>query len=153
MSDTIVEYLYILAIVFFVISLKWMSEVKTSRQGNWIAAAGMTVAVGATLLAYQVQRLDLLVIGVVVGAIVGAPIALRGAMTAVPQRTALSHAFGSLAVALVGTAEYYQSLPTIDTFTMTVLSAEIILGFLTFMGSCIAFAKLQGIIPGRPFKF
>jgi H+-translocating NAD(P) transhydrogenase subunit beta len=153
MTDTIVEYLYVLAIVFFVISLKWMSEVKTSRHGNWIAASGMAVAVGATLLAYQVQRLDLLVIGIVVGAVIGAPIALRVPMTAVPQRTALSHAFGSLAVALVGTAEYYQSLPGIDTFTVAVLSAEIILGFLTFMGSCIAFAKLQGLIPGRPFKF
>ena len=153
MSDVLVEYLYVLAVVFFVLSLKWMSEVRTSRQGNWIAATGMAVAVGATLLAYQVQRLDLLVIGVIVGAVVGAPIALRVPMTAVPQRTALSHAFGSLAVALVGSAEYYQSLPGIDTFTVTVLSAEIILGFLTFMGSCIAFAKLQGIIPGRPFRF
>jgi len=153
MNETDVEYLYVLSILFFVVSLKWMSEVKTSRQGNRIAATGMAVAIGATLLAYRVQRLDLLVLGIVVGAVVGAPIALRVPMTAVPQRTALSHAFGSLAVGLVGTAEYYQSLPGIDTFTVTVLSAEIILGFLTFMGSCVAFAKLQGLIPGRPFHF
>ena len=153
MNGTVAEYLYILSIVFFVISLKWMSEVKTSRYGNWIAASGMAVAIGATLLAYQIQRVDLLVGAVVVGTVIGMPIALRVPMTAIPQRTAVSHAFGSLAVALVGTAEYYQRLPNIDLPTLTVLSAEMILGYLTFMGSCIAFAKLQGLIPGRPFSF
>ena len=78
MNDTVVEYLYILAIVFFVVSLKWMSEVKTSRYGNWIAASGMAVAIGATLLAYQVQRVDLLVGAVIVGTVIGMPIALEG---------------------------------------------------------------------------
>jgi NAD(P) transhydrogenase subunit beta len=153
MNDTIVEYLYVVAIVFFIISLKWLSEVKTSRYGNWIAACGMAVAIGGTLLAYQIQRVDLLVIAVVVGIVVGTPIAVKVPMTAVPQRTAASHAFGSLAVALVGTAEYYQRLPNIDVPTLAVLSAEMILGYLTFMGSCIAFAKLQGLIPGRPFVY
>jgi NAD(P) transhydrogenase subunit beta len=153
MNDTIVEYLYVVAILFFVISLKWLSEVKTSRYGNWIAASGMAVAIGGTLLAYQIQRIDLLVIAIVVGVVVGAPIAVEIPMTAVPQRTAASHAFGSLAVALIGTAEYYQKLPNIDAPTLTVLSAEMILGYLTFMGSCVAFAKLQGLIPGRPFVY
>lgn len=153
MNDAVVEYLYVVAILFFVLSLKWMSEVRTSRYGNWIAASGMAVAIGGTLLAYQVQRIDLLVIAVVVGAVVGAPIAIKVPMTAVPQRTAASHAFGSLAVALVGTADYFQRLPNINVFTLTVLCAEMILGYLTFMGSCVAFAKLQGLIPGRPFSF
>lgn len=153
MNDTIVEYLYVVAILFFVLSLKWLSEVKTSRYGNWIAASGMAVAIGGTLLAYQVQRIDLLIVAIVVGVIIGTPIALKVPMTAVPQRTAASHAFGSLAVALVGTAEYYQRLPNIDVFTLTVLCAEMILGYLTFMGSCIAFAKLQGLIPGKPFVY
>src|SRR5271156_7237497 len=147
------EYLYVVAIIFFAISIRGLSEVKTSRYGTWLAAAGMAVAIVATLSAYAVQRTDLLVIAVAVGAIVGAPIALKVPMTAVPQRTAVSHAFGSLAVALVGTAEYYQRLPGIDSYTMTVLTAEMILGYLTFMGSCIAFAKLQGLIPGRPFVY
>ncbi len=153
MNDAIVEYLYVIAVLFFVISLKWMSEVRTSRYGNWIAASGMAVAIGGTLLAYQVQRIDLLIVAVVVGVIIGAPIAVKVPMTAVPQRTAASHAFGSLAVALVGTAEYYQRTPGIDVFTLTVLCAEMILGYLTFMGSCIAFAKLQGLIPGKPFVY
>src|SRR5579875_2709057 len=154
MNDTIVAYMYVLAVVLFVLSLRWMSEVKTSQRGNWAAASGMVIAIAATLLAYQIQRTDLLVAGFVVGAIIGVPIALRLPKTAVPQRTAMSHAFGSLAVALVGVSEYYARYPNnLDTFTVSVLSAEMILGFLTFTGSCIAFAKLQGLISGRPLIY
>ena len=153
MSDLPVEYLYVLSVVLFVLSLKWMSGVRTSRWGNWAASAGMTVAVVSTLLAFQIQRTDLLIGAGVVGIILGSPIGLKVPMTAVPQRTAMSHAFGSLAVALVGTAEFYQRAPSIDLFAVSVLSVEMILGYLTFTGSCIAFAKLQGLIPGRPFVY
>jgi NAD(P) transhydrogenase subunit beta len=152
-NDTIIQFLYIVAIVLFVLSLKWMSEVKTSRHGNWAGSAGMGMAIVATLLAFQIQRTDLLVGAVAVGAVIGTPIALKVPMTAVPQRTAMSHAFGSLAVALVGTSEYFQEVPNIDVFTLSVLSAEMILGYLTFTGSCMAFAKLQGIIPGKPLIY
>ena len=150
MTPILVEGLYILAIALFALSLKWMSEVRTSRFGNWAGMTGMAVAVVGTLVAYQIQRIDLLVGAVLLGAVVGAPIGLKVPMTAVPQRTAMSHAFGSLAVALVGVAEYYNRVPNLDVFTMSVLGGEIVLGFLTFMGSCIAFLKLQGLIPGRP---
>jgi NAD(P) transhydrogenase subunit beta len=153
MSLVTVEYLYVFAIILFVLALRWMSEVKTSRYGNWSAAAGMTIAIIATLIAFQIQRTDLLLVGFVLGAVIGTPIGLKVSMTAVPQRTAMSHAFGSLAVALVGTAEYYQMAPAVDPFTMSVLSLEMILGYLTFTGSCIAFAKLQALIPGRPFIY
>jgi NAD(P) transhydrogenase subunit beta len=149
----IVQFLYILSIVLFVLSLKWMSEVKTSRLGNWVGSTGMIIAVTATLFAFQTQRIDLLVQAVIVGSIIGIPIALKVPMTAIPQRTAMSHAFGSLAVALVGSAEYYQRAPNVDVFSMSILSAEMILGYLTFTGSCIAFAKLQGLIPGKPFIY
>ena len=153
MTELPVEYLYILSIVLFILSLRWMSEVKTSRLGNWSATAGMAIAILSTLAAFQIQRTDLLVGAALVGTVLGTPIALKVPMTAVPQRTAMSHAFGSLAVGLVGAAEYYQDLPNIDLFTVSVLSAEMILGFLTFTGSCVAFAKLQGLIPGRPFVY
>jgi len=153
MTELPAEYLYVLSIVLFILSLRWMSEVKTSRLGNWSATAGMAIAILSTLVAFQIQRTDLLVGAALVGTILGTPIALKVPMTAVPQRTAMSHAFGSLAVALVGAAEYYQDLPKINLFTVSVLSAEMILGFLTFTGSCVAFAKLQGLIPGRPFVY
>lgn len=147
MNGTLAAYLYVLAIVLFVLSLRWMSEVSSSRRGNWTATAGMVIAIIATLIAYASQRYDLLIGAFAVGAVIGTPIALKLPMAAVPQRTAMSHAFGSLAVALIGTAEYYQRMPNVDTFSISVLCAEMILGFLTFTGSCIAFAKLQGSSP------
>jgi len=153
MSDALAAYLYIASAILFVLSLKFMSEVRTSRLGNFAGVFGMALAVTATLGAFEVGRVDLLIGGVVVGSGLGAPIGLKVGMTAVPQRTAMSHAFGSLAVALVGAAEYYLGAPSIDPFSLSVLSAEMILGFLTFTGSCIAFAKLQGLITGRPILF
>jgi NAD(P) transhydrogenase subunit beta len=153
MMETIVSYLFVLAAVLFVLSLRWMSEVKSSRLGNWAGSAGMLIAVAATMLAYKTEHYDLVLIAIAIGSVVGIPIALKLPMTAVPQRTAMSHAFGSLAVALVGTAEYYQRIPDIDTFTMAVLASEMILGYLTFTGSTIAFLKLQEMISGKPMIY
>jgi NAD(P) transhydrogenase subunit beta len=153
MTDTIISYLFVLAAVLFVLSLRWMSEVKSSRLGNWAGSLGMFIAVVATMIAYRTTHYDLVIIAIAVGSIIGIPIALKLPMTAVPQRTAMSHAFGSLAVALVGTAEYYQRIPEIDTFTMTVLASEMILGYLTFTGSTIAFLKLQEMISGKPLVY
>ena len=150
MSDILPESLYIVSALLFILSLKFMSEVKTSRWGNFSGVGGMVLAVIATLIAFNVGRVDLLIGGVVIGAVLGAPIGLRVPTTAIPQRTAMSHAFGSLAVALVGAAEYYNGASSSDPFGLSVLSAEMILGFLTFTGSIIAFAKLQGLISGRP---
>ena len=86
------------------------------------------------------------------GTIIGVPLG-RVAMTAVPQRTALSHAFGALCVTLVGTAEFYLRTPTVPKFTMSVLSLEVILGGLTFTGSLMAAGKLQEILPQRPITY
>ena len=141
------------AAVLFILSLKWMSDVKRSRGGNYAGAIGMGVAVVATLLAHPVEDWHWVVLAVIVGSGIGVPMALKMPMTAVPQRTAVSHAFGALAAALVGVAEYYQHAPHVPGFTMSVLGAEMILGFLTFTGSVIAFAKLQEIIPGSPLVY
>lgn len=149
----ITEYVYVLSAVLFVLSLRWMSDVKTSRKGNVAGAVGMVLAVIATLMAHSLARYDLIALSVIAGSIVGLPMALKMPMTAVPQRTAISHAFGALAAALVGTAEFYQFSPNIDTFTMAVISMEVILGYLTVTGSIIAFLKLQEIIPGKPFVY
>ncbi|MDA4115188.1 MAG: NAD(P)(+) transhydrogenase (Re/Si-specific) subunit beta [Thaumarchaeota archaeon] len=153
LDPTYVLALYVAAVVLFILSLRFMSDVKTSRWGGRSAALGMAIGVAATLAAYTIQRIDLLIGAILIGFVVGTPIALRVATTALPQRTAVSQAFGSLAVALVGAAEFYDYHTTANTFTLSVLSAEMILGFLTFAGSCIAFAKLQELIPGRPFVY
>ena len=86
------------------------------------------------------------------GTIIGVPLGLVQ-MTAVPQRTALSHAFGALCVTLVGTAEYYLPAPDVPPFTMAVLALEVILGSLTFTGSLMAAGKLQEILPQRPITY
>jgi proton-translocating NAD(P)+ transhydrogenase subunit beta len=153
LDPNIILGLYVVSIVLFILALRWMSEVRTSKYGNWSASLGMAIAVAATLLAYTIQRIDLLLGALAVGLIIGVPIAARVPTTALPQRTAMSQAFGSLAVALVGVAEYHVDAPNVPPFTMTVLSVEMILGFLTFAGSCIAFGKLQELIPGRPFVY
>ena len=155
--QTFALYLYVLSAVLFILSLKWMSDVKMSRFGNLAGVLGMAVAIGTTLMAYQIQSYSLLLGALLVGTLIGAPIALKLPMTAVPQRTAMSHAFGSFAVALIGMAEYYQRLPraeeALSAFTTGVLATEIVLGFLTFMGSVIAFLKLQEMISGRPLVY
>src|SRR5205085_1984976 len=84
--------------------------------------------------------------------IIGVPLG-RVHMTAVPQRTALSHAFGALCVTLVGTAEYYLRAPDVPPFMMSVLSIEVILGSLTFTGSLMAAGKLQEVLPQRPITY
>ena len=149
----LVELLFIASAALFVLSLKWMSEVKSSRKGNLAGTLGMVAAFAATLLAVAHLRYDLVLIAVIIGGAGGAVMALKMPMIAVPQRTAISHAFGSLAAGLIGVAEFLQQSPNIDRFTMSIISAEVILGFLTFTGSIIAFAKLQEMIPGRPILY
>jgi NAD(P) transhydrogenase subunit beta len=151
--SNLVLYIYVASAALFVLSLKWMSEVKTSRRGNIAGTFGMLFAVIATVIAVGIEQYDLVAIALIIGAVTGIPLALKMPMTAVPQRTAISHAFGALAAGLVGAAKYYHLQPGIDTFTMGVISAEVILGFLTFTGSVIAFLKLQEWISGKPLIY
>ena len=97
----------------------------------------------------EIESYRWIAVAFVAGTAIGVPMAMMP-MTAVPQRTALSHAFGALAAALVGTAEFYLQAPAIDRFTMGALVLEVLLGFLTFTASLMAFGKLQEILPTRP---
>jgi NAD(P) transhydrogenase subunit beta len=140
---------YLVAAALFILSLKWLSHPRTARRGVRAGEIGMAVAVVGTLLIYQAVSYKWILVGMVLGSLVGAPMAIWMPMTAVPQRTALSHAFGALAAALVGTAHYYwlYGEGTIDHFTMAILAVEVLLGSLTFTGSLVAFGKLQNLIP------
>jgi len=137
---------YLVAAALFILSLKWLSHPKTSRRGVRAGEVGMALAIIGTLLMYDVVSYTWVIVGMVLGTAIGAPMAIWMPMTAVPQRTALSHAFGALAAALVGIAHYYETW-SIDSFTMAVLAIEVLLGTLTFTGSLIAFGKLQEVIP------
>jgi NAD(P) transhydrogenase subunit beta len=147
-----IDAAYLAAAACFILALKWMSAVPSARRGVVVGVLGMALAVGGTLLSPEIQSYRFIAIALVLGSIIGVPMALMP-MTAVPQRTALSHAFGALAAALVGTAEFYLRTPKLDRFTMGALGLEVLLGFLTFTASLMAFGKLQELLPTRPMTF
>jgi H+-translocating NAD(P) transhydrogenase subunit beta len=146
-ATIIVWVAYLVAAALFILSLKWLSHPRTARRGVRAGEVGMALAIIGTLLMYDVVDYQWVLVGIFIGTVIGAPMAIWMPMTAVPQRTALSHAFGALAAALVGTAHYYEPAHTLDHFTMGVLALEVLLGCLTFTGSLVAFGKLQEILP------
>ena len=151
-GQVVIELLYLIASVLFILSLKWMSSPTTARHGIWAGEAGMLLAIIGTLLRGGFHDYHMIAIALVIGTIIGVPLG-EVAMTAVPQRTALSHAFGALCVTLVGSAEFYLRTPDISRFMMSVLSVEVILGGLTVTGSLMAAGKLQEILPQRPLTY
>jgi NAD(P) transhydrogenase subunit beta len=151
-SQYVIEIVYLIASVLFILSLKWMSSPTTARHGVWAGEIGMVLAIAGTLLHHGIVDYKWILISLVLGTIIGVPLG-RVQMTAVPQRTALSHAFGALCVTLVGTAEFYLRSPSVAPFMMAVLSMEVILGGLTFTGSLMAAGKLQEILPQRPLTY
>ena len=151
-NQTVIEIIYLVASVLFILSLKFMSSPATARYGVWAGEVGMLLAICGTLLHHGIVDFKWIIIGLVLGSGIGIPLGLVQ-MTAVPQRTALSHAFGALCVTLVGTAEYYLRSPDVPRFMMGVLSFEVILGGLTFTGSLMAAGKLEEVLPQRPLIY
>ena len=151
MTEHVVNYIYMASAALFILALKWMNSPATARRAVISGEVGMLLAVVGTLLKAGVIDYQWIFIAFFLGSAIGVPIAYLMPMTAVPQRTALSHAFGALAAALVGTAEYYRETP--HGFVMVALVVETLLGFLTFTGSLMAFGKLQEILPTRPIVY
>ena len=157
MNDQVIHVIYMASAACFILALKWLSAVPTAKRGVITGIVGMLLAVCGTLLKPEllhngIASYQWILVAIVVGSAIGIPMALMP-MTAVPQRTALSHAFGALAAALVGTAEYYLRSGNLDHFTMTALGLEVLLGYLTFTASLMAFGKLQEILPTRPITY
>jgi NAD(P) transhydrogenase subunit beta len=147
------RYCYILSAAMFVLGLKGLSSPKTARGGMGLAAFGMFVAVVGTLFHPHIVTYRWIVLGFVIGTVVGGTMGLSIPMTAVPQRTAISHSLGALSACLVGVSEYFRYQGGIDRVTLTALDFEVIIGALTFTGSLIAAAKLQEMLPGRPITY
>jgi NAD(P) transhydrogenase subunit beta len=133
-TQSTIEVCYLVATALFILSLKWLSAPATARRGVLAGEIGMVLAIGGTLLHHGIIEYKWILIALVLGSMIGVPLGLVQ-MTAVPQRTALSHACGALCVTLVGTAEFYLRAPDVPRFMMAVLSMEVILGGLTFTGS------------------
>src|ERR1700680_3809918 len=151
-SQYIIEIIYLVASALFILSLKWMSSPATARHGILAGEIGMVLAIAGTLLHHGIVDYKWIIIALVLGSGIGIPLGMVQ-MTAVPQRTALSHAFGALCVTLVGTAEFYLGTQNSSKFGLSVLSMEVILGGLTFTGSLMAAGKLQEILPQRPITY
>ena len=147
----LVNYIYIVSAALFILSLKWMNSPASARRGIFAGEIGMLLAISGTLLAHEVFNWQWILAAMLIGTAVGVPIAYIMPMTAVPQRTAMSHACGALAAALVGTAEFYREPQ--HGFVLVALIVETLLGFLTFTGSLMAMGKLQEVLPTRPITY
>ena len=145
---------YLLAATLFILSLRWLNHPRTARRGVAAGAAGMAAAIIGTLIQPEIVSFTWIAVAFVVGTAIGVPLSWVP-LTAVPQRTALSHAFGGIAAGLVGTAKYILWLPEgqLTKFRMAAIGIEVILGYLTFTGSLMAAGKLQEIIPTRPITY
>jgi NAD(P) transhydrogenase subunit beta len=151
-SQQLIDSTYIIAVIGFVLSLKWLSSPVTAKHGVLAGEIAAALAVAATLCNPEIVQYKWILVALIIGAGVGIPLGMVH-MTAVPQRTALSHALGALSAALIGIAEYYVAAPNLSKFSMGEIGLEVIIGSLTFTGSVIAAGKLQEILPQRPITY
>jgi NAD(P) transhydrogenase subunit beta len=158
MLSVFIQLAYLVATALFILALYWMNDPKEARKGVAAGAIAMGLAILATWMQPGIVHHLWIVLAILAGVIVGYPLS-RVSLTAVPQRTALSHAFGGLAAGLVGVAKYYlwlgEGAEQLTPFRTGAIVAEVILGFLTLTGSLMAAGKLQGVswIPQRPVTY
>jgi NAD(P) transhydrogenase subunit beta len=152
--STATELLYLVAAALFILALRWMSRPETARRAVGAAVTGMLLAVGGTLITPDIVTYKWIAIAAVAGTLLGVPLA-RVPLTAVPERTGLSQAFGGLAAGLVGTAKYYLWLSEgqLTHFRMAVVAGEVILGCLTCTGGLLAAGKLAEWMTTRPITY
>jgi NAD(P) transhydrogenase subunit beta len=159
MSDflpTGIQVSYLVASALFIFGLKQLGSPVTARQGNLIAAIGMLIAIVATLVDQNVLNYEMIAVGLILGSIIGAVLAQKVAMTAMPQMVGLLNGFGGAASALVGVAEFWRVLQTTGTVALDeniTIILTILIGGVTLTGSVLAFAKLQELVPGAPITF
>ena len=153
MQTYFIEFSYLLASILFILGLKGLSHPETAKRGMHLAEFGMLMAIIGTLMHHEIVSYTWIISGLAVGSVVGLAMGVWVPMTAMPQRTALSHAFGAFAAALVGISEFYRSGGHFDKITMSALGFEVMLGALTTTGSLLAFAKLQGMVRGTPVTY
>ena len=149
------EIVYLVASILFIMGLKGLSHPESARRGMHLAEIGMLLAVVGTLVSGKIVTWEWIITGVVVGSAIGAAMAIFMPMTAMPQRIALSHAFGALAAVLVGVNEYIEKsdLGALSNGLMGALGFEVLFGALTVTGSLMAFGKLSEVIKSAPITY
>ncbi len=154
MRTYFIEFSYLLASISFILGLKGLSHPETAKRGMHLAEFGMLMAIIGTLMHLEIVTYVWIIAGLAIGSVVGLAMGVWVPMTAMPQRTALSHAFGAFAAALVGISEFYREGGHLQNrFMMGALGFEVMLGALTTTGSLLAFAKLQGLVRGTPVTY
>jgi len=152
-----IQTAYLAASVLFIFGLRGLTTPDRARRGMQLAAAGMLVAVVGTLIDFRIVSYVWIVLGLIIGSGIGAAISIWMPMTAIPQRTAISHAFGALAATLVGISHYdYLTrvlAEEVSRVEMAALGFEVMFGSLTITGSLMAFGKLQELLPGAPITY
>jgi len=151
--NTLIGLTYFVASLLFIFGLRSLGSPRTARRGMHMAELGMVLAIVGTLLNHEVISFTWIVVGGAIGTVLGIIIAVWTPMTAMPQRTALSHAFGALAASLVGIAHFYEKGASMNTIELVALGFEVMFGSLTVTGSLMAFGKLQEWLPGRPVTY
>ncbi len=149
----VIGLLYLVAIVCFIVALRFLSSPKHARKGNWVGGIGMLVAIGTTLALDGIGNWGLIGVAAAIGSVVGVVGARTVKMTAMPQMVALFNGVGGGAAALVALAEFHVDAGDLveDETVSIVLSA--LIGSISFSGSLVAFAKLQELVSGRPIVF
>lgn len=160
MSSNLAGFAYLLAAVCFIMALRGLSSPETARRGNALGVVGMAIAIITTLINPTVMSFGAIVTALLIGGSVGTVVALRIQMTALPQLVAAFHSLVGLAAVFVATAALYNpaaygigvpgALPVVGLIEMGLGTA---VGAVTFSGSLIAFAKLQGVMSGAPITF
>ena len=149
----ILQLLYLTACVLFILGLKGLSSPKHARRGMNLAAIGMLAAVVGTLFHHEILRYEWIIAGFILGSLIGSAMAIFMPMTAMPQRIALSHAFGALAAVLVGVVEFHREGEHFSRVMMAAIGFEVLFGSLTVTGSFMAFGKLQELVRGTPITY
>ncbi|NBO31858.1 MAG: Re/Si-specific NAD(P)(+) transhydrogenase subunit beta [Cyanobacteria bacterium WB6_1B_304] len=154
MTNNLLTIAYITASALFILSLGGLSDQETARRGNGFGIAGMLIAFGATAFSSQVSNYGVLIGGILPAVLIGAIVASRVAMTAMPELVAILHSFVGLAAVLVGFANFLNPDANLSGVEANIHEIEIFVGIfigaVTFTGSIIAFGKLRGVIGGKP---
>ena len=158
LKEILIKLAYLISSIMFIIGIKMMGKTPTARQGNLYSAVAMLIAIVATLLQVKLFSLPEIFACILVGTLIGMYYAKKVAMTKIPEMVAIFNGVGGLASVLVSAADYWanmheKSVPTIDIIILVSAILGIIIGAITFTGSYIAFAKLNGTISGGSISF
>ncbi|MEC9022690.1 MAG: NAD(P)(+) transhydrogenase (Re/Si-specific) subunit beta, partial [Pseudomonadota bacterium] len=160
MNEDVTALAYLISAICFILALRGLSSPDTARRGNLIGIAGMVIAIGTTLLSPGVLSYTWIAVGILIGGAIGTIIALKIQMTALPQLVAAFHSLVGLAAVFVASAALFApdaygigSVGEIKTASLIEMSIGTAIGAITFTGSIVAFAKLQGLVSGTPLVF